>query len=91
MAAMNHDVNIEELIRQKFLAHKWLGAVPIEEAIASVIAYRCNLNDADRAVFDEEVQNGSHPSTAVETVELWAGRLPANPSERRHKSLTTVT
>lgn len=88
---MNNGVNMEELIRQRFMTHKWLGAVPVEEAIASMIAYRCNLSDADRAVFDEEVKSGSPPSTAVETVELWAGRLPANPSERRHKSLSTVS
>ena len=88
---MNHDAKMEELIRQKFLAHKWLGAVPVEEAIASLIAYRCNLNDEDRAVFDDEIRNGSHPSTAAETVELWAGRLPANASERRHKRLAKAS
>ena len=72
---MNPDTKMEKLIREKFLAHRWLGAVPVEEAITSMIAYRCSLSDADRAVFDGEIQNGSHPSTAAETVELWAGQI----------------
>lgn len=80
---MKNDKEMEELIRQRFLAHRWLGAVSVEEAIENMIAYRHNLTDEDRALFDEELRNGSHPSTAAETVELWTGRLPTNASERR--------
>ncbi len=82
---MNIESQIEQRIREAFLAHDWLGSVPLEEAISGVIAYRKRLNLQDSAVFDAELLAGRHPSLIVETVEIASGRQSSLSQVRRRQ------
>jgi hypothetical protein len=91
MAAMNTIAEeIERQIRVAFLAQEWLGSVPVEEAIAGVIAYRKGLNAQDSAIFDSELLAGRHPGLIVETVEIVSGRHKSL-SELRRKQTARVS
>jgi len=78
---MDNDRIIEQLIEKAYRRHPWLGVCPIEEAIASTIQYRRNLNDTDRDLFDEQIRLGRFPASVMETVEIAAGRDKPHGSE----------
>jgi hypothetical protein len=74
MAMMKHDITIEQLIEEAYRKQPWLGVSSLEEAIEATKAYRRNLNDSDRQLFDEQLRLGRYPAAVIETVEIAAGR-----------------
>jgi hypothetical protein len=86
---MNEEAQMEERIREAFLTAEWLGAVPVEEAIESMLAYRHNLSAQERAWFDAEVKCGRHPGLVVETIEIASGRVVSRKEERKRSLATT--
>jgi hypothetical protein len=79
---MNDAKSICEKIETLFRAHEWRGAIPIEQAIADSIAYHAQLNESDRAYYEEQIALGVHPFVAQETTELMSGRQQPRTARR---------
>ena len=62
---------------------EWVSPIPMEKAIEGVLAYRRNLNETERNLFDAEVERGRHPSLVVETLEVISGRSTQRLERRR--------
>jgi len=71
---MDKSDSIETMIERAFRSNPWRGVISVEEAIADAIRYRCELNQQDRTVYDEQILAGRHPIKALETVEILSGR-----------------
>jgi hypothetical protein len=81
MAIMNHEDRIHRKIAELFHQYPWRGLISVEEAIADAIRYRSQLCDADRALYDEQIELGVHPCAALQTVEVVSGRDRPHGSE----------
>ena len=81
---MNQTLDLAERnIVTAFRKLKWVSPVPMETAIEGVLAYRRNLNETERSLFDAEVKRGRHPSMVVETLEVISGRSTQRLERRR--------
>ena len=76
----------EECIRAKMeealLTRPWSGALPAEKVLAQLLLYRDGLSAEEKALYDEQILNGWHPSQAAETLRQMreAGLTPAEKS-----------
>jgi hypothetical protein len=82
MAAMI-DSEMEDKIRAMIQSSDVQAAASPEMVTDSVLAYRRNLSETERNLFDAEVLKGRHPSLVVETIEIFAGRQAARSQERQ--------
>lgn len=81
---LQNDELIEEKIAENFHAGGWNSPVPIKEAIQGAIQYRRNLNEEDRALYDNAILKGWAPWNASEMVEYASGRVNRSQRIRKH-------
>lgn len=67
---MTTDEQVRAKMAETFRVRPWAGFLPKEEVLAQLLCYRDSLPDEEKALYDEQILSGRHPSTAAETLEL---------------------
>ena len=67
---MTNDEQARAKMAETFRTSPWAGFLSKEEALAQLLCYRDGLSDEDRAMYDEHIMRGHHPSNAAQLLEL---------------------
>ncbi len=67
---MMNDEQVRAKMAETFRTSPWAGFLSKEEVLEQLLCYRDSLPDEEKALYDEHIMNGHHPSNAAQLLEL---------------------